>query len=132
MLFNLNVVELIVGFCIQIPFYYILGLWMIPLGVVSSILWALGGAEKGNKAFRGYGVPIATIVALMANMGDILIICAFIPAWVFLRIGYGAKSWLWCLYFGIRGNHQVADYLTRMTLYILYWVSFGVVLAFCR
>jgi len=130
MIFGLNIVELFVGFCIQIPFYYLLGLWFIPLGIVSSLLWALGGSQMGEKAFRRHGVPLATIVALMAFKRDIIILGAYLPAVIVLSLGYGKKSWLWCAIYGFKQNHLVADYITRMITYIAYWAIFGSFLLF--
>lgn len=132
MILGLNITELFVGFCIQIPFYYLLGLWFVPLGIVSSLLWALGGANFGNKAIRRYGVPASTIVALIAFKHAFLILAAYIPAVLVLSLGYGEKSWLWCAIYRFNGNRLVADYCTRMITYIAYWAIFGVALIFCK
>lgn len=130
---KLNPVEFWVYFFLQLPFYYVLGLWVFPLGVISGVLGAMGGAENSSKLFRRLGVPFATCIAINSvNHGFLLVWVALIPAVVVVSLGYGQSSWLFCLFYRVNSNQKIADYLTRLSLYVLYWLSFGIALLFCK
>jgi len=66
---KLSLVELFVGFLIQMPFYYLIGNWVFTLAGASSVLWALGGAADSNKIFRRFLVPFALESIKMAAEG---------------------------------------------------------------
>lgn len=124
MVFGLNIVELIVGFVIQLPLYYLIGNWVFLLCVMSAFLWALGGSGFG-RAWRFLGVP--TVASLM-----IWIFNSFPQIWyvypalcLIASEGYGEKSSLWSFFYELTTNHQKADYLTRMVTYFSYWFVIG-------
>lgn len=126
---KLNPVEFAVGFLIQIPFYYFIGLWIIPVSLLSGFLWSIGGAAGGLKFFRRLGVPLLSGFVLSLSQSWVALLG--IPfAVLACSLGYGEKSWVWCFFYNHDGNHKLADYLTRMITYFIYWASFGIDLFF--
>lgn len=124
---KLSNVELAVGFLIQLPFYYLIGNWVFALAGLSSVLWALGGAEGSNKAFRRFLVPFASCAFLWFLYDNRIGILAIYPlAVLVVSKGYGEKSWLWRMFFDETKDWNFSDYATRMILYILYWFVFGI------
>jgi len=119
---SLNKEEIAVGFFIQLPFYFLIGLWVLPLAVLSGLLWAIGG--DGYKWVRRFGVPALTTLALIYNHHFIFLAYPF--ACLAVCLGYGEKSWLWNGFMDLKGDRKEADYLTRLITYILYWITFGV------
>ena len=127
---ELNIEELFVGACIQYPFYFLIGWWVLPLMVVSAILWALGGAEKSNKLFRRLGVPVASSISVLLVLQWWFIPIFILPGWGSITLGYGMPdatdegSFLGRLYLKFLKNYKLAQFATRITIYILYWASF--------
>lgn len=128
---ELNLEEMFVGACIQFPFYFMIGWWVILLMAASSILWALGGAENSNKLYRRLGVAVATSAFMITISPAILLF--ILPGWGILTLGYGMPdatdkgSWLGRFYLRALKNYKAANFATRVTTYILYWVAFIVV-----
>jgi hypothetical protein len=127
---KLNLEEIFVGACIQFPFYFLIGWWVLPLMLVSGILWALGGAEKSNKLFRRLGVAVATSVAVVLTNLHWWPVLLFIPAgWGVITLGYGMPSnddegsVLGRFYLALL-PYKLANMATRLTTYVLYWVAF--------
>lgn len=130
---KLNIEELFVGGFIQLPFYFVIGLWVIPLAILSGLLWALGGAEDSSKLFRRLGVPFLAIFFLVASGWQSLLVLAAYPGAVLAcSLGYGLESKIWRFFYRIRQNHKAADFVTRLLTYSLYWISFGSVLVFIQ
>ena len=122
---KLNPVEFFVGFFIELPFYYLVGVFILLVGVLSGLLWALGGAEGGNKLFRRIGVPLLTSLVLFCFGFGYFMILSGIGASLALWLGYGEESWLFKFYMKKTANHAKADFLTRMTTYFIFWLSYG-------
>ncbi len=130
---ELNLVEIFVGIFIEVPFYFLISLFVLPLCVISGFLWALGGAEKSSKLFRSLGVPLVTCLFLWRlDVKYLHVWFAFFPSVLWLRVGYGQDSWLFKLYMGIYDNQQEADFATRLTTYVVFWFIYAVTLKFCR
>lgn len=126
---KLSHVELAVGFLIQLPFYYIIGNWVFALALISSVLWALGGAEGSNKAWRRFGVSISTALFLWFFYTQSLLIVLCLPfSILILSMGYGKESRLFKFFIERTQNHRFSDYATRMTTYLAYWFTYGVIL----
>lgn len=90
---ELNIEEIAVGSWLQFPFYFLIGWWVIPLMVLSGVLWAVGGSRDSVKAIRRLGVPLASVVAVIASNPHLWPCLAFIPiGFVILSIGYGIPS----------------------------------------
>ena len=128
---ELNLEEMFVGACIQFPFYFFIGWLVLPLMAVSAVLWALGGAENSSKAYRRWGVAIATSVLVFARFPSLWAYLAFIPVgWGVLTLGYGMPdatdkgSVLGRLYLAQLKDYKLANFATRITTYILYWIAF--------
>ena len=131
---ELNLEEIFVGTCIQFPFYYLVGWWVLVLMPVSGILWALGGAANSNKLFRRLGVPVATSLAVALTNPGWWWIAVFVPVgWLVKSIGYGIPdgeddgSVLGKFWKKILKNQRLTDFAVRLTTYIIYWIAFGVV-----
>jgi len=102
--------------------------------LVSALLWAYGGADGTAKAWRRWGVAISTagfVVGFNPSMMNMLL---FIPVgYGVLTIGYGIPdegdegSFFGSLYIRLLKNHKMADFATRVTTYVLYWLAFAVV-----
>ncbi len=130
-LIPLNPVEIAVGFCIQLPFYYIMGLWVFPLASISGLLWAWGGSGNlGGKAVRRVGVPVLSGLSLWAAMQSWVVLLGIPGGILACSLGYGQGSWLYMTALKINSNPKVADFITRMWTYLAYWVSFGIALSF--
>ena len=131
---ELNIEEIFVGACIQFPFYFLVGWWVLALMPVSGFLWALGGAKDSSKLFRRLGVAVATVVSVVVTNITWWPIASFIPVgWGVLTLGYGMPdgedegSFFGKLYLRILKNYKLANFSTRLTTYIIYWVAFIVV-----
>lgn len=135
---ELNPEEIFVWACIQFPFYFIVGWYVLPLMVISGIFGALGGAKYSKKGYRTLGVPFATSVAVVAVNPSPWHLLAFIPAgWGVCTLGYGMPdktdrgSVLGRFYIKLL-QYKPAVMATRLTTYILYWVSFLLVSYFLK
>lgn len=129
----LNVEEIFVGAMIQFPFYFLIHWWVLLLMPISGILWALGGADNSNKLWRRLGVPLIAFVFISIYLmlkpillGYVAIGC--IGGISAISIGYGESSFLYKLY-SKWFDEKVIDYPIRITVYVLYWLSFGLSLS---
>lgn len=134
----LSLEEMFIGHGIQFPFYFVIGWWVLPLALVSSMLWAYGGAEGTSKAWRRIGVPAATAGFVVAFNPTMVWMLAFIPAgWGALTVGYGMPSTqppdegstLGRLMLKVLKNYKIAEFATRLTTYLLFWAAFAAVWA---
>ena len=126
MKFNpLNIEEIAVGIFVELPFYFLIGLLVIPLAIICGLLWALGGA--GCPPIRRFGVPTVTCLFLM-YFWTWKIWFAYPFAVLAVSMGYGEKSWLWVAIYAFTQDHKLSDFITRLTTYFLYWLSFIVCL----
>jgi len=123
--------ELSVGAFVQFPFYYMIGWWVLVLMLVSALLWAYGGASHTSKSWRRWGVPTAAGVAVVAFNPTMWPLLGWIPAgWGALTLGYGMPdqnddgSFLGTLMLRVLKDYKTADMATRVTTYVLYWLSF--------
>lgn len=88
----MNKSELICGGILGLGFFWAIGLWCIPLAIVTSILWAMGGAGIwGTKAWRRIGVPIVVAISLVSIGVWIRLVSGVLTA-IILSIGYGQRS----------------------------------------
>lgn len=122
----LNDEECGTGVFIQIPFFYILHVSVIPLCLVSALLWALGGSSGGNKLFRRLGVPYATAVALMLHgiSYTAALSGAALGATAIWAIGYGKDSVLFKYLYHLKQNQEISDFCTRLTICVLFWAGY--------
>ena len=109
--------ELFIGACLQFPLYFIVGWWILPIMLVCSVLWRLGGVEGGSKLFRRIGVPIVVCGSSML-FGVSWVILLAMPFMVWFAPSYGKDSWLYKL---IKN-----DFLTRLICYAWYWAVFSI------
>ena len=128
---KLNIEEIFIGAMLQFPLYFIVGWWILPIQAICGVLWALGGAENSNKLFRRLGVPLTVCLATALTLHKLSILIA-VPFMIWLMPSYGADGWLFNTCLKITGNQKMADFLCRGFTYILYWLSFSLVLVFIK
>lgn len=88
----LNRNEVLVGAVFGWAMIFFIGFWALPLGLVTGLLWAIGGAGYG-KGWRRFGVPAVAALFWMLSGLPILHSAATIPgAIAILSIGYGIPS----------------------------------------
>lgn len=125
--------ELIVGAIVGASSAIKIGLWAIPTSVVTSLLWAMGGATGGNKLYRRLGVPtiIGVVVGIVCHSWTPLL--SIPPAFGVLSIGYGIPttqpvdegSWLGRLCFKwSKQNEKLAEIYCRTIIYTLLALAF--------
>lgn len=114
--------EYFIGACLQFPIYFVVGWWVIPIMLICSLFWRLGGVAGGNKLFRRIGVPLVICLSTFLVVRDWPIFLA-IPFMVWLCPSYGEGSSLYKFYSKI-ADPVKADFLTRITTYVLYWASY--------
>jgi hypothetical protein len=108
----------------------IIGLWVVPLAIATSFLWALtGSASKYNyKLWRRLLVPALACLAVYLVTHNWHIWLSLPLAFGILSIGYGipdstdegsalGKFWY-------KVSEQYANILTRSSIYILLALSF--------
>ena len=116
-----NPEELMVGGLLQFPLYFIVGWWVLPIGLVCGGLWRYGGWEHGNKLFRRLGVPLVVCSATFIVLNHWTIFLA-VPFMVWLAPSYGVDSWLRKL--------VKNDFIARIITYCWYWTAFSIAYAF--
>lgn len=131
---RLNPEELLTGSLYGIIFFPVTRFWAIPVGIVSALLYALGGMEGGAKIFRRLGVPAVQAVTLFLVTRHILVLVIGFPlAYAALSLGYGTPSGtdsgsalgrFWIRLVG--ANYLEADILIRGTIFVLYVLAFGI------
>lgn len=109
--------ELFVGAMLQFPLYFIVGWWVVPIGVVCGVLWRLGGWTHGWKGYRRIGVPLLVCISTMIHTNHWAIFLCM-PFLVWLAPSYGKESWL----FKLLKN----DFLTRLVCFAWYWLTFSI------
>lgn len=130
---KLNQEELIIGAIVGLSFAVKVGWWAILLAVLTSPLWAMGGAEKSSKLFRRLGVPLACsgLVAIIYHNWVPLISLPL--ASLVLHMGYGIPStqpvdegsWLGRLCFKwANKNEKLAELYCRTIIYTLLTLAF--------
>lgn len=123
-----NWYELRTGALLQIPLCLIVGWWVTPIMLVCAVLWRLGGVTGGNKLFRKVGVPLVVCWATYVDMHAPLIFIA-IPFMIWLFPSYGKSGFIYKFFINSGdGDEEYADFMTKMTGHIWYWVSFYIVL----
>jgi hypothetical protein len=128
---KLNMEEVFIGAMLQFPLYFIVGWWILPIQLICGILWGLGGSENSSKLFRRLGVPLIVCMATYLTFHRLSIFIAM-PFMIWLSPSYGADGWLFNLILELTLDHKKADFLCRGITYILYWLSFSLVLVFIK
>ena len=89
----LNVEELVIGAFIGLLFSPWLHLWVIPVSIATSLLWALGGAGfLGTKAWRRIGIPMLLSLILLFHYNWLYLVISFLIGFGILTIGYGTPT----------------------------------------
>ena len=95
--------------------------------LISAFGWAIGGNIGGQWRWMCVAVPL-TIIALfkipLSLMNLFYIIIIFLLIWGAIATGYGKTSPVY-LFWTKFYEHQVADFLTRITVGLLYGSSVG-------
>lgn len=112
-----NPEELLVGFCLQLPLYFITGWPVIAIMCVCGVLWRLGGWKYGNKLYRRLGVPFVVCGSSMLFGAGWIILLA-VPFMIWLAPSYGKEAWL----FKLVKN----DFLARLICFGWYWTAFAI------
>jgi len=133
----LNREELAIGAVLGLGFFWAIGWWCVPLALVTSLLWALGGLGwLGTKAWRRFGVP--TAIWMMLNLlkqwscVGWLYLLAFVMSVVLLSVGYGTRSLqppdagsplgnFWQDHLGIN-DEDLSKWLSRSTIILAVWL----------
>jgi hypothetical protein len=117
----INPEEILVGFIYGACTWPCLSWLAVIPGVVSGILWAIGGS--GPKMVRRLGVPF--VVAVSMAFTSIWLLFLVLPLWGIVSIGYGMPdetdegSWLgrfWRKFL----PKKAANWATRLTVFILF------------
>ena len=108
--------ELFIGAVLQFPLYFIVGWVVLPIMLVSGLLWRLGGWKHGNKLFRRLGVPFVVCGSAMLYGASWTVFLAM-PFMVWLAPSYGKESWLF--------KKLKNDFLTRLICFGWYWIAFS-------
>lgn len=124
--------ELTVGAIVGLVFAVKVGWWALPLAVVTSLLWAVGGAEGGKKIVRRLGVPLAITSACALFAHSWWPFVSVPLAFGVLSIGYGIVtpgvdegSWLGRLCWKwANKNEKLAELYCRTILYTLLALAF--------
>jgi ribose/xylose/arabinose/galactoside ABC-type transport system permease subunit len=128
---NLNKEELLIGAIFGLTFWFVLGWWVIPVAICTSLLWAIGGTY--GHSIRVFGVPsiVCTAAYLLSHKWLVLISYPF--GALILSMGYGipstqppdAGSTLGRFWWGIcKQNPFWTDVCTRGTIYLLLGLVF--------
>ena len=113
-----NKEEFFIGAFLQFPLFFIVRWWIVPIMVITAILWRLGGWEHGDKLWRRIGVPLVVCGSSMF-FGVSWTILLAVPFMVWLAPSYGKESWLYKL---LRYN----DFVTRLVCFLWYWTAFSI------
>jgi hypothetical protein len=82
--------DFLIGFIFAQVSYLVIGLWSVPIGVISGILWTLGGrGYMGTKAWRRYGVPLAICLPFAFTGHCIGALISLVAQYGVHCVGYG-------------------------------------------
>lgn len=127
---KLNLEEIYVGFSLQFLLYFVIHWWVLPLQVVCGILWALGGAEDGQKLFRRIGTPTLVCLFTFLSLHQWQIFGA-VPLMIWgCPFSYGETSKLFIFFKKRTDSQKKADFYTRGVLYLWYYTVYGIFLTF--
>ena len=88
----MNKEELGIGFVLGLGFNFLIGLWAIPLAVITGFLYERGGSGwLGTKAWRRFGVPVAIYLSNGISPHIHTIISAVLSV-IVLSLGYGQRD----------------------------------------
>ena len=128
---ELNKEELMIGFIFGMSFWFVFGWWAIPVALLTSLFWAIGGRY-------GHGWRVWTVPGFVVAMGLIL----HLSAWwqlssypmgcAVLSIGYGMPSTQPPDHGSALGRWwvarvkylDIATVMTRLTIYALLALAF--------
>jgi hypothetical protein len=126
---KLNKEELVIGFILGLGFFWAIGWWCVPLALVTSLLWALGGYGLwGTKAWRRFGIPLV-LMAIIRPFGIPTIVASVFTA-VLLSIGYGSRSTqpfdpgspLGNFWLDRVNDEDLSKWLSRATIILAVWL----------
>jgi hypothetical protein len=123
--------DYILGALYGLGFIFLVGAWCIPILVLTSLLWGLGG--KYGHAIRVFGIPIASygIVWLLRSHSILALVSGALTGAVF-SLGYGIPttqppdegSGLGRFFYNLfNKNNFLANLFTRGTIYLLLAIS---------
>ena len=133
--------EFTIGFILGLGFFLVIGCSAVLLGLVTGVLWRLGGMGLwGTKAWRRIGISVLLVGAvwslpLLMRMGSSLVTLGL------LKIGYGQRDvndpigsplgnwWLDTLN-QIGVGAKAAKWCARATIVIGVWVIWFIALRF--
>lgn len=126
-----NPQEIFIGACLQFPFIFIIGWWVLPMMLICGIFWRIGGMTGGNKLFRRIGVPLVGMASAFANgfwiSGVIGAVLSSASIWT---ISYGEDSVFYKFFFNMSHNLKKADFQVRTLLYVCYFLSWMTAFSF--
>lgn len=105
--------------------------WNIAIGILSAVLWAIGGASFGKKIVRRLGVPILLVSSSIFGGNTWWGLLSIPLAFGVLSIGYGIPdssdegSALGRFWYKI--SPKYANVLTRGTIAMLLAIAFSLV-----
>jgi hypothetical protein len=116
-----NKEELFIGAFLQFPLYFIVGWKILPIMVITAILWRWGGVTDGWKPARWALVPITICLsAFLAHCYWTIFLAT--PFMVKLMpFSYGKSGWLF--------KWLKNDFLVRLIFFGWYWLVFSI--AYC-
>jgi len=83
--------ELTIGAILGLGFFWAIGWWCLLLAIITSILWAMGGAGIwGTKAWRRVLIPIVIFIAI--GHYNLACVIAGFSTWGLLSVGYGSRD----------------------------------------
>jgi hypothetical protein len=112
-----NPEELFVGAMLQWVLIFVVGWWVVPIMLVTALLWRWGGVTGGWRPARWALVPLT--IALTTWHWPVLIAAPFM---VWLNpCSYGKESWLY--------KWLKRDLPVRLLGFAWYWVFLGIALS---
>ena len=125
---DLNKEELIIGAVFGLTFAGVLGWWVLPVLIATSLLWALGG--RYGHGIRVWAVPAVVVGAAFLHSHEWTVFLSYPLGCLVLSIGYGIPSTqppdegsaLGRFWFKV--NPESADFMTRLTIYLLLALAF--------
>lgn len=124
---KLNKEELLIGGIYGLCFTAWYGFWVIPVAVGTSLFWAIGG--RYGHAWRVFSVPIIAYGGHFISSPSLSCVVSGTLTGLVLSIGYGIPdetddgSALGRFWVRIVKYHDMANFMTRLTIYILLAIS---------